>query len=290
MIRVFFGFVVLVTIGVSARADDESKVDLRSPTPKVGQVFRESSRSQMKDADFTIKTKGVTNKTKGVTTRAKMSMSSVQELEQKILAMDGGAVTKFQTRYIMDEKTIRIRKPGSAEEMNEEIGDLAGQVVISQKVKGKWTHTLKEGEPTLKQRLGLLDLTGWDDDESTPGGKRPIGTTWEVDATHLTKVVGPGVTGLSGMSKATFTRIEKYQGDRCAVIETAGRIKGKMTIEGKEATLESDLKVLTYSPINRPYTKTIIESSTRVTFKPDDDTIVEMKGKVTGEVKRELKD
>lgn len=273
------------TVGAIGTADDE-KVELRTPTPKVGQVYRETSRSVMKDGELTVKSKGGTD-------NARTSRSTDQECEKMILTMDGGSVTKFQTRFIKDEDTVRVKKPNIPEEVKEEIGDLAGQVVVSQKVEGKWVHTLKEGKPTEKQRLALLGLSGWDDDESTPDGKRPIGTTWELDSTQLAKSLGPGFAGVSGKAKATFSRIDKYQGDRCAVIEVVGRFKGKAAVQGKDedTTIDFDLKQLTYMPIERRGSrKTIIEGAIKVTTTIGDQTIVEVSGKVKWEGESTVKD
>jgi len=284
--------VVLLALTLAAataspgRTDEEPKVNLRGPAPQVGQVFRKTGKFQMKDADLT-------SQSQGTEVSGKVSLTVVSEEEVKIVAVDAGKVSRFQTKDIQDE-TRTVTTIAGHSSTDEDVDDLAGQVIRSEKREGKWTHALVDARPTEKQQKSLGRLAGWDDEEEIPEGKQPIGRSWEQDATHMKKGLGGGFTSVSGKVKATFVRLEKYRGELCAVIESAGRIKAKMAVDEGDGLMDLDLKAAEYRSLRSGYVmKTTLEGTARIVSKTkvgEVNVTVEMKGKFSAEETAELKE
>lgn len=211
-----------------AFAEDDVAIDLRSPAPQVGLKFREVGRMEMKGLDLTMKSAGK------ILNTAKMDISAEEEKQYEVLAVEEGVVTKFKTRIVKDETNTKTQAPEGEPQRSEDLGDLAGQVVISEKIKKAWTHTLAEGEPTEKQKAALADLPPWEDNDGVPAAKQKIGDSWDMDATHIKKYVGESYTAMSGKVKVTLTGLKKVDGQLCAFMEIKGTIKGKLKAEGNE--------------------------------------------------------
>ena len=269
--------VLLAVVGCS---DNEPKADLRGPGPQVGQVFRNKVKFEMKDADRTVQSDGKTES-------SKYSLAGVSEEEVKVLALDGGKVSKYQTKHIKDE-TKTEETVGGNTTTDEDVDDLAGAVVLSEKHDGKWTHSLVDAAPTDKQKKALHDLDGWDDEDYIPQGKQPIGRSWEVDATHLKKIMGGGLKSLSGTGKSSFVRLEKYDGELCAVVESDMHVKGAPDTSVGDGLMEMDLKSVEYRSLRLGHAiKATLDGTMRMIIKAkvgDVETSVEIKGKVSGEV------
>lgn len=241
-----------------AVAQDDKTYDLRGPAPKVGQVFTSNMTLKIKDADTTLKVMGQTLK-------LKMSMNMIGEEEQKVLAVDGRNVTKCQTKVIKERAEISADIIGGS--MTESTA-LEGEIIIStRKADGKWEHALVDNKPTEKQKKELDHRIGMEsEDELYPAEKVKVGHQWTVKAAALTKLFGNSFTDVKGELKQKFVKLEMVDGEECAVIESAGTVKGKMKDDDGEPALdvEMELKVTAWRSIK---------------------TGVEVKGKFDGKIK-----
>jgi hypothetical protein len=261
-------------------AGEDVKVNLRGPAPIVGTVVQSTAKFETKGAELTVTAQG-----KNV--QGKLTASTISEEETKILAIDGEKVTKFQTKHIKDEDRTITTIAGETT-TDDDLDDLAGSVVSSVKKGNDWTHSLVDSKPTEKQSKALAGLSGWDDHDHIPNGKQAIGRTWEVDATHFKKLLGPKATAVSGKLKATFVGLEKHRGELCAVIQTEGRMKAKMEIDGKLMTMDIEMKETTHRSLRLGWDLASTATGTvRLVgnFKTDgEDVRVEIKGNFTGHV------
>ena len=215
-------------VGLSRAADDET-YDLRGPAPKKGQVFVTKEVSKIKNANLEA-TVG------GQTIKLKQTMTETTEEEVKFLAVDGRNVTKAQTKIVK-----KITEVGDEEGKADE---LEGEVLISERLgEGKWKHTLVDNKPSAKQKKKLDRRTGPEtDDELYPEAKVKVGHAWTVDAAAMKKFLGNDFTDISGKLKQKFVKVETVDGEECAVIESSGAIKGKMTDEDDDV-LDVELTV-----------------------------------------------
>lgn len=216
---------------LSARADEA--VDLRGPAPKKGEITASKSSFRIKDADVTI-TVG------GMKIDAKQTLTASEEEETKVLAVEGRQATKVQTKMIK-ESVETITEIGGQEMKDTKAGDLDKEVLISERGKdGKWKHSLVDNKPTDKQRKELDKRVGPENqDELYPEGQAKIGQTWMVDASTMQRIFGGSITDLKGKIKMKFAKIEEVDGQRCAVIEMSGVIKG--IVKEDEGTLNVEL-------------------------------------------------
>jgi hypothetical protein len=135
-------------------------------------------------------------------------------------------VLKYQTRVIKAEHTYSYVDPGGKKRRVDRIDDLAGEVVVSERFRQTWRHALLERDPSSGQQKALARLwSPFDARYHLPAGKQKPGTSWEVDAIQLKEFFLSGADAVSGKLKATFDRLEEYQGDMCAVIEYNGRLR-----------------------------------------------------------------
>lgn len=242
--------VVLATAGGWAKpvaAQDDKTYDLRGPAPKKDQVYLSKMNLAIKDADTTLKVMGQT-------LNLKMSMVMTDEEEQKILAVDGRNVTKCQSKIIKERAEVTADIGGGP--MTEPTA-LEGEIVISERVvdkdgKTSWKHSLLDTKPTEKQKKELDHRIGIEnEDELYPAEKVKVGHEWTVKAAALTKLFGNSFTDVKGELKQKFVKIEKVDGEDCAVIEAAGMVKGKMKDEDGMPALdvEMDLKMTAWREI-----------------------------------------
>jgi hypothetical protein len=227
--------------------DDEPVVDLRGPSPRVGQTFREVDRYEMKGAEFTLKADG------NVIATGEMDMTIVREELVTVNATDGRLVTKFATRVVKDEGTVTIRAQGRSE-TKDDLGELAGQLIVSEKGPTGWTHALPEGQPTQLQKEALANRSPWDDEDEIPAGKQRIGVSWELDATRLKKIFGSSCSAASGKVRAVFVGLKRLNDEPCAVIESTGSLKTKMKLGEHEQMATVDLKFTEYRSLKRGIT------------------------------------
>lgn len=263
--------------------------DLRGPAPTKGQVFLSKMTLRIKDADTTLKVMGQTVK-------MKMSMDMVGEEEQKVLAVDGRNVTKSQSKIIKERADITTDFGGGM--TMTQPTELEGEVVISERIgENKWKHSLVDTKPTDKQKKELDSRNGIEnDDELYPAEKVKVGHTWKVEAKALTKLFGNSFTDIKGELKQKFVKIEKVEGEDCAVVESSGLVKGKMKDEDGMPTMdvEMDLKATAWRSIKTGVElKGTFEGTIKLGGKQKiDDATVEinlsgpMKGETTTRIKK----
>lgn len=228
------GAVVLLTLACWATAAQLQTYDLRGPAPQKGLAFLTSTTLHIKDADTTLKVMDQSLK-------MKMSLRMESEEEQKILEVRGRDVTRSQAT-IRKERAIIKSDFGGGMEITQPT-DLEGQTIISELVgKGQWKHRLLDTQPTEKQKKELDNRIGIEnDDELYPAEKVPVGHEWEVSAEALRKMFGNSVVGITGRVKQKFVKVEKFDGEDCAVVEAQGKIKGKMKNDDGEPTIDVEM-------------------------------------------------
>ena len=226
-----------------AVAQDDKTYDLRGPAPKKGQVFLSTMTLKIKNADTTLKVMGQT-------LNLKMTMDMVGEEEQKVLAVEGRNVTKCQSKILKEQAEISTNLN---DDKKVEPTALEGKIIISTRVgDNKWKHSLVDDKPTEKQKKELDNRNGIEnDDDLYPAEKVKVGHTWTVEAKALTKLFGNSFTDIKGQLKQKFLKVEKVEGEECAVVESAGRVKGKMKDDDGKPTLdvEMDLKATAWRSI-----------------------------------------
>lgn len=235
------------------RATQDEGYDLRGPAAKKGQVYITKEVSKIKDANLEASVGGQTIK-------LKQTMTEISEEEVKILAVDGRNVTKAQTKI--------TKKITEIEGEDDKADELEGVVIISERLgEGKWKHTLVDDKPTAKQKKKLDRRIGPEnDDDLYPEGKVKVGHAWTVDATAMRKFLGNDFKEVSGKMKQKFVKIETVNGEECAVVESSGTIKGKLTDEDDDV-LDVELVV------------------TKATSWRSLKTAVDIKGKLEGRLK-----
>jgi hypothetical protein len=230
------GLAAIFTCAGVTRAADES-YDLRGPAPKKGMAFLTTSKFSMKNADVTLNLGG--NNLEG-----KMDMTSTTEKEEEILGVDGRDVTKLRTKIIKDEVKRKTEINGMSETATEK-KELAGEIVFSEKSKSGWKHVLEDTKPTEKQEKALKDFDNPEnEDELYPADKAKVGDTWDIKAEAFKKILGSKATDVKGKGKSKFLRVEEYDGEKCAVIETELDLKATMKEEGNDVKVEMKGKVI----------------------------------------------
>jgi hypothetical protein len=210
-------------IGLGRARDEDATFDLRGPAPAKGQVYLTKEVSKIKGANLAVSVGGQNLK-------LKQTMVETVEEEIKLLAVDGRNVTKAQTKVIKKVTDVTTDLNGEANTETQR-DDLEGTVIIAERLgEGKWKHTLVDDKPTAKQKKKLDRRVGPEnDDDLYPAGKVKVGHEWTVDAAAMKKFLGNDFSDISGKMKQKFVKVEAVDGDDCAVIESTGSIKGKLT-------------------------------------------------------------
>lgn len=234
---------VLFTAFNLSRAADDDTFDLRGPAPEKGQVFISKGTLKIKDADTTIKVAGQA-------LNLKMSMVVTSEEEAKVLAVDGRNVTKCQTKVVTERANVTGSFGGMDIDMTEPTA-LEKETIISERDGKKWKHVLVDTKPTEKQKKELDNRNGIEnDDDLYPKEKVKVGHTWKVDAAALTKMLGNSFTDVKGSLNQKFVKVEEVDGEKCAVIESSGKITAKMKDDGEPTVdVEMELKVTTHKSL-----------------------------------------
>lgn len=222
------------------RAADDEAFDLRGPAPAKGQVFVNKSTLKIKEADTTMKVMG-----QAVT--LKITLDVANEEEAKVLAVDGRNVTKCQTKIIKERADVTANL-GGMDMSHTEPTALEKETVISERDGTKWKHSLVDTKPTEKQKKELDGRNGIEnDDDLFPKEKVKVGHTWKVDAKALTKMLGNSFSDVKGSLDQKFVKLEDVDGDKCAVIESTGKITGKMKDDGEPTIdVEMELKITSH--------------------------------------------
>jgi hypothetical protein len=282
------GLAVLLAggLGLTRAAQDEA-YDLRGPAPKKGQVYHTTMKMTIKNADLTLKVAGQTLK-------LKQTMVVTGEEEEKVLAVEGRQVTRSQARVIKDH----LEMTDDAGETEKHPGELEGEVIISERTgEGKWKHSLVDTRPTDKQKKELDKRLGPEnDDELFPEGKVKVGHVWTVDAAAMKKFFGNAFTDIRGKLNQKFLRVEEVDGEKCAVIEAAGPIRGKMKDDDGDGLLdvELDLKATSWRSLKTGVeVRSKFEGRIRIAGKQKVDDVVAdvtIAGPLTGEATTKLKE
>jgi hypothetical protein len=200
-------------------ANDGQTVDLRGPALQIGFKFREVWRIEYRRNDKFTNSRGQAVPVTGYILGDFENLYTVEDAVND-------TVIKYQTRVIKAEHTYSYEEPRGKKRRVDRIDDLAGAVVVSDRFRKTWRHALLETEPSSGQQKALARLRSpFDERDHLPPGKQKPGTSWEVDAIQLKEAFLSGADAVSGKLKATFTRLEEYRGDKCAVIVYNGTIR-----------------------------------------------------------------
>ncbi len=233
--------VMLLATFNTGRAADDQTYDLRGPAPKKGQVIINQSKVTIRNADATIKVMGQE-------VPMKLDMVMTGEEEAKVLATQGREVTKCQTKIILEQADITPTIGGQKMDSHTEHGALEKEIIISERDGKKWKHSLLDTKPTTKQKKELDNRNGIEtDDELYPKEKVKVGHAWSVDGSALSKLLGNSFTDVKGKVAQKFVKVEELNGEKVAVIESKGKISGKMKEDGEPTMdMEMDLKITTW--------------------------------------------
>jgi hypothetical protein len=208
--------ILVIDVGV---AKNEEGVDLRGPDPMLDSKLREVCRIEGQRTDTFTNDRGQANTITGTLFGDFENLYTVD-------AVIEGVVTKYRTRVIKSESTFIYGDRKKGRRRVDTVDELAGHIVMSEKVGERWAHTLEESEPTLKQQESLARLRSpFEERDHIPAGKQKPGTSWEVDAIQIKSLLGNGIKAVSGKMLATFVRLEKFRGEECAVITLKGRVR-----------------------------------------------------------------
>jgi hypothetical protein len=231
--------VLLAALNLGRAADDQ-KYDLRGPAPEKGQVLVSKSTIKIKNADTTIKLMGQE-------ISMKLDMVMTGEEEAKVLAVKGREVTKCQTKVTKERADITASIAGQ-EMSHTEPAALEGETIISERDGEKWKHSLLDVKPTDKQKKELDNRNGIEnDDDLYPKEKVAVGHKWTVEASALAKLLGNSFTDVKGKVNQKFVKVDEVDGEKVAVIESSGKINGKMKEDGEPTVdVEMDLKITSW--------------------------------------------
>jgi hypothetical protein len=238
---VAMGAVLALALGTGRAAQDET-FDLRGPAVQKGQVFVTKGKMVIKDADTTMSIGG-----QDITLKMNLVVNS--EEEAKVLAVSGRDVTKCQVKIVKEEAVVSGSLMGMDLPEMTEPGELNKETIISEKVDGKWKHSLVDTKPTEKQKKELDNRNGLEnDDDLYPKEKVKVGHKWTVDAAALQKMLGNSFTDVKGKVNQVFKKTEELNGETVAVIESETKITGKMKDNGEPTVdVEMDLKITTWT-------------------------------------------
>jgi hypothetical protein len=148
--------------------------------------------------------------------------------ENRYIVLDvlNGELMKYERRVIKGDNDFTYEYPRGRKRTLDHIDELAGQVVVSDKIGNTWRHTLVEEQPNIQQETALDRLRSpFEDREHIPAGKHAPGFSWEVDATQIKRLLGSSVKAVSGKMTARFMRLDVLRGETCAVIEYRGTMR-----------------------------------------------------------------
>jgi hypothetical protein len=227
----------------AAPAPAVESVDLRGPAPKKGMVLLDKFKFTMTNADVEL---DVGN---GMKISGKMDMTTFTEKQETILGVDGRNITKLRTKVIEDsvDRTTTIAGEKQKESENKA---LKGEIIFSELTKNGWKHSLEDASPSDKQKKELKDFDNPEnDDDMFPAEKVKPGHAWDIDPKAFKKIFGSKMTEAKGTGKAKFVRIEKFDGEPCAVIEMDVDIKAKLKQEDGDFDVEMKGKIESFRSI-----------------------------------------
>ena len=280
---------VAALASLPARADDD-KYDLRGPAAAKGQVTVSNSKMVIKEAEANV---SVAGQKVPVT----MTMTFEHKEEMEVLAVDGRQPTKVRAKVLKEGAKVEVAAFGQNNEQDKP-SELEGETVIGERTKdGKWEFKLVDNKPTDEQKKELKKKQGAEnDDDLYPAEKVKVGHAWEVDASKLKNLTGNTMTDVKGKMKQKFVKVEKIDGEECAVVETSGKLKAKMIPDedgDPMPDVEMDIKATAWKSLKSGIeVKGTFEGKIKISGKQKAQGMeveIEMEGPVTGESTAELK-
>lgn len=228
--RAILSIAVIAISAAIGRADDT--YDLRGPGPVKGQIITSASTLKMKDNDLELSV--MNNKIK-----LKQTMVIVTEEEEEILEVKGRDVMKTKARILKELTKTSM----GGDETDEKAGELEGETILTERSKdGTWTHKLVDAIANEEQLKELKKRNGPEnEDELYPAEKVAVGHVWKVDAAKMKSLTGSTFTDVKGKMDQKFVKVEKVNGEECAVIETKGTMTGKL--KDDDGTPDVELKL-----------------------------------------------
>jgi hypothetical protein len=232
--------VLLAALGLGRAADDDA-FDLRGPAPQKGQEFVSKRALAIKDADAVMKSGTETVK-------FKLTLLAALEEEVTVVEVTGRDVTKYRTKIVRD----RVEMSGLEKDViHTETSVLEKETVLSTRDGKKWQHALVDTRPTEKQTKELAERSGIENGDGLyPAEKVKVGHAWTADALGINKALGDSLSDIKGKLDQKFVKVEDLDGEKVAVIESAGKVTGKMKDAGAQtldATIE--LKLTTWKSL-----------------------------------------
>lgn len=215
---------VFAALNFGRAADDT--FDLRGPAPQKGAQYITAGKLTVKAADATM-TRG-----KDVV-KFKLTLTATLEETVTVQEVSGRDVTKCAVKIDKD----RVETAGLAKDAKfTETSVLEKETVISVRDGAKWKHALASGKPTELQLKELAERGGVEaTDALYPAEKVKVGHAWTADAGAFSKLLGNSLSDMKGKLNQKFVRVEMLNGEQVAVIESQGKVSGKMKGNGDPA-------------------------------------------------------
>lgn len=231
--------VLFAAFAFGGAAQDET-FDLRGPAPQKGQALVTVGTLKVTDADTVMK-RGDDK------VELKLNLTVSLEEHVAVLEVDGRTVMKCQTKIVKDRtETVGPDKKST----HIETSVLEKETLTSTRDGKKWKHAMVGNKPTDAQTKELAERGGPESDDALyPEGKVKVGHAWTADATAVSKVLGNALSDLKGKLDRKFVRVEDLDGERVAVIESAGKLTGKMKGNDGALTAELDLKITAWKSL-----------------------------------------
>lgn len=230
---------------VAPAAPTTDTYDLRG-APVKGATRRSEMDMQMTDAQMTFKAGELSFS--GTMTQ---HLQNTDDLE--ILEVEGSQVRKGRLSHVLDKVTTRMHMTmpdGSVEdETSDDNGELHGRVETIEQVGGQWRRALEGAPANVSQSRLLTDPPIYD--AMYPTAVK-IGESWTQTGPELRRWLGGDFTSASGEIKNTLLAVELQQGEKIALIESIGEIRGTMLDdENREVAISMGVRGTTRRSLDR---------------------------------------
>ena len=159
-----------------------------------------------------------------------LRVQSTDDLE--ILEASDGQVRKGRLNHVLDKSVVNMRMTmpdGTVETTNDDTnGPLHGRAETIEHLSGQWTRTIEGAAATQQQARLLKDPPIYD--AMYPTAVK-VGESWTQTGPELRRWLGGDFTSAGGEVKNTLLSVEVQQGEKVAVIESIGEIRGTMLDE-----------------------------------------------------------
>ena len=268
---------VFAALNFGRAADDA--FDLRGPAPQKGAQYATVGKLTVKAADATM-TRG-----KDVV-KFKLTLTATLEETVTLVAVADRSVTQSAVRVDKDRVETAGLAKGAA---FTETSVLEKETVVSARDGTKWTHALASGKPTEAQLKELAERGGIESDDGLyPAEQVKAGHAWTADAGAFSRLLGHSLSGMKGKLSQKFVRVEMLNGEPVAVIESTGKVSGKMKGNGDPAPdADIELTLTTWKSLKTGLAvREAFAGSVHVrgdTKDGDAVTTIEIKGPISGE-------